>query len=113
MSFFLLCVISLCVSFPYFHTQVATLHKSPYTFPKGLVATGGRLRIGYISSDFCNHPTSHLMQSIPGFHDQASVEVFCYSLSVDDNTSFRRKIDAESEHFVDLSKVCVCARVCK
>ena len=45
------------------------------------------------------------MQSIPGFHDQSRVEVFCYSLSVDDNTSFRRKIVAESEHFVDLSKV--------
>ena len=45
------------------------------------------------------------MQSIPGFHDTASVEIFCYSLSVDDNTSFRRKITTESEHFVDLSKV--------
>lgn len=33
------------------------------------------------------------------------MEVFCYSLSADDNTSFRRKITEESEHFVDLSKV--------
>ena len=45
------------------------------------------------------------MQSIPGLHDQVTVEIFCYSLSVDDNTSFRKKIAAESEHFVDLSKV--------
>jgi protein O-GlcNAc transferase len=91
--------------------KVATLHKTPYTFPKTLATTGGgggggaRLRVGYLSSDFCNHPTSHLMQSIPGFHDQVSVEIFCYSLSVDDNTSFRKKISAESEHFVDLSKI--------
>lgn len=45
------------------------------------------------------------MQSIPGFHRTQRVEVFCYSLSADDSTSFRRKITEESEHFVDLSKV--------
>lgn len=66
--------------------------------------------MGYVSSDFCNHPTSHLMQSIPGFHRRQRVEIFCYSLSADDNTSFRRKIAEESEHFIDLSKVCW--RVC-
>lgn len=65
----------------------------------------GRLRIGYVSSDFGNHPTSHLMQSIPGFHDRSKVEVFCYALNPDDATTFRRKIVTETEHFVDLSKV--------
>lgn len=68
-------------------------------------ASGGRLRIGYLSSDFCNHPTSHLMQSVPGLHDRAFVEVFCYALTPSDNTSFRKKIEAEADHFVDLSKV--------
>ncbi len=82
------------------------MHCGPYAYPKGLFASGGRLRVGYVSSDFCNHPTSHLMQSVPGFHCVQRVEVFCYSLSPDDNTSFRRKIAEETEHFVDLSKVC-------
>ena len=31
--------------------------------------------MGFVSSDFCNHPTSHLMQSVPGFHNRAKVEV--------------------------------------
>lgn len=65
----------------------------------------GRLRIGYVSSDFGNHPTSHLMQSIPGMHGRENVEVFCYSLNPDDGTTFRSKIVEESEHFVDLSHV--------
>nr|XP_034839789.1 UDP-N-acetylglucosamine--peptide N-acetylglucosaminyltransferase 110 kDa subunit-like isoform X3 [Maniola hyperantus] len=65
----------------------------------------GRLRIGYVSSDFGNHPTSHLMQSIPGMHRRENVEVFCYSLNPDDGTTFRSKIEKESEHFVDLSHV--------
>ena len=28
-----------------------------------------KIRVGYVSSDFGNHPTAHLMQSIPGKHD--------------------------------------------
>ena len=52
----------------------------------------GRLRIGYVSSDFGNHPTSHLMQSVPGMHDRSKVEIFCYALSADDSTMFRAKV---------------------
>jgi protein O-GlcNAc transferase len=80
--------------------QIQVLHKGPYNFPSEL---RGRLRIGYVSSDFGNHPTSHLMQSIPGMHDRSSVEIYCYALSPDDGTTFRSKIARESEHFVDLS----------
>ena len=45
------------------------------------------------------------MQSIPGLHDKNNVEIFCYSLSPDDGTSFRSKISSESDHFIDLSQV--------
>lgn len=65
----------------------------------------GRLRIGYVSSDFGNHPTSHLMQSLPGLHNRSRVEIFCYALNPDDGTNFRSKIVKESEHFCDLSQV--------
>ncbi|VDK52763.1 unnamed protein product [Anisakis simplex] len=62
-------------------------------------------KIGYVSSDFGNHPTSHLMQSIPGMHNRENVEVYCYALSANDGTNFRQKLVNESEHFVDLSQV--------
>lgn len=84
--------------------KIMILHKPLFKYPKELAAAG-RLRIGYVSSDFGNHPTSHLMQSIPGFHDRIRVEIFCYSLSPDDGTTFRAKIARESEHFVDLSQM--------
>lgn len=79
------------------------LHKLPYPYPT--VLGRERLRIGYVSSDFGNHPTSHLMQSIPGFHRRETVEVFCYALSPDDGTTFRANIATKTEHFVDLSGV--------
>lgn len=82
--------------------KIHVLHKPPFKFSRELV---GRLKIGYISSDFGNHPTSHLMQSIPGLHDRSKVEVFCYALSPDDGTTFRSKVCRESEHFIDLSSL--------
>jgi predicted O-linked N-acetylglucosamine transferase (SPINDLY family) len=90
--------------FFFFFLKILIRHKGVFKYPKEL-ATNGRLRIGYVSSDFGNHPTSHLMQSVPGFHDRSRVEIFCYSLSPDDGTTFRAKIARESEHFVDLSQV--------
>lgn len=85
--------------------KINVLHKPAYQCRRELKASCGRLRIGYVSSDFCNHPTSHLMQSIPGMHDRSRVEVFCYALNADDNTNFRSKIAMEADHFVDLSLI--------
>merc|ERR1712002_1080046 len=84
--------------------KIQVLHKPPYRFSSN-VAPDGRIRIGYVSSDFGNHPTSHLMQSIPGVHNRARVEIFCYSLSPDDGTNFRQKVCREAEHFVELSSI--------
>uniref|UniRef100_A0A673C7X4 UDP-N-acetylglucosamine--peptide N-acetylglucosaminyltransferase 110 kDa subunit n=1 Tax=Sphaeramia orbicularis TaxID=375764 RepID=A0A673C7X4_9TELE len=85
--------------------KINALHKPAYEHPKDLKASGGRLRIGYVSSDFGNHPTSHLMQSIPGMHNPEKFEVFCYALSPDDSTNFRVKVVAEAHHFTDLSQI--------
>jgi len=79
------------------------LHKPPHKYPKELA--GNCLHMGYLSSDFGDHATSHLMQLIPGLHDKTKVEVFCSALSPDDGTTFRAKIAKEAEHFVDLSRV--------
>lgn len=75
------------------------------TFNYNYEPKGRRIRIGYVSSDFGNHPTSHLMQSLPGFHDRNKFEIFIYALNPDDNTTFRNKIRIDSEHFNDVSSV--------
>lgn len=60
--------------------KINVLHKPTYHHQKDRFYSGARLRVGYVSSDFGNHPTSHLMQSIPGHHDRNKVEV-CFFLS--------------------------------
>lgn len=64
-----------------------------------------RIRLGYVSSDFGNHPLSHLMQNVFGMHDRDVFEVFCYALSPDDSTQWRRTIMAGAEHFKDISSL--------
>jgi len=67
------------------------------------LAPGQRLRVGYVSSDFGNHPLSHLMCSVFGMHDRSRVEVFLYALSPSDNSVWRQRIEREAEHFIDVS----------
>lgn len=92
---------------------------------------GKLLGCRYVSSDFGNHPLSHLMGSVFGMHNRKNVEVFnvvlfdlfvfhiifllclmycyqcmqvfCYALSANDGTEWRQRIQSEAEHFVDVS----------
>ncbi|XP_062164882.1 probable UDP-N-acetylglucosamine--peptide N-acetylglucosaminyltransferase SEC [Alnus glutinosa] len=81
----------------------------PFNYPATLSIKGegrsGRLRVGYVSSDFGNHPLSHLLGSVFGMHDKENVEVFCYALSPDDGTEWRQRIQSEAEHFIDVSSM--------
>ncbi len=68
-------------------------------------SSGSRIRVGYVSSDFGNHPVSHLMQSVFGLHNREQFEVFCYALQEDDQSMWRTKIQEEVEHFKDVSSL--------
>jgi protein O-GlcNAc transferase len=38
-----------------------------------------RLKIGYLSPDFCNHPAAHFLEPIVAGHHRDQFEVFCYA----------------------------------
>ncbi|KAK3359791.1 glycosyl transferase family 41-domain-containing protein [Lasiosphaeria hispida] len=61
------------------------------------------LNVGYVSSDFNNHPLAHLMQSVFGFHDQARVKAFCYATTASDKSIHRQQIEHEAPVFRDVS----------
>ncbi|KAG8682147.1 hypothetical protein FRC09_016985, partial [Ceratobasidium sp. 395] len=62
-----------------------------------------RMKIGYVSSDFNNHPLGHLMQSVFRFHDMERFEIFCYATTASDGSTYRAKIEQDAHHFVDVS----------
>lgn len=61
------------------------------------------LRVGYVSSDFNNHPLAHLMQSVFGMHDRDRVEAYCYATTAGDNSVHRQQIENEAPHFRDVN----------
>lgn len=61
------------------------------------------LKVGYISSDFNNHPLAHLMQSVFGFHDKSRVKAFCYATTASDGSVHRQQIEREAPLFYDAS----------
>jgi len=62
-----------------------------------------RIRVGYVSSDFRNHATTHLCIGLFGRHDRSRFEVTAYSFGADDGSHYRRRVEAECEHFVDVT----------
>ena len=58
-----------------------------------------RLRIGYLSSDFVDHPTADLIQSALFKHNRNKFEIFCYSISREDESDYRLNIASKIEHF--------------
>jgi tetratricopeptide (TPR) repeat protein len=61
------------------------------------------LKVGYVSSDFNNHPLAHLMQSVFGMHDRKKVKSICYATTASDNSVHRLQIEREAPVFHDAS----------
>ncbi|KAI8958521.1 glycosyltransferase family 41 protein [Daldinia sp. FL1419] len=62
-----------------------------------------QLNIGYVSSDFNNHPLAHLMQSVFGFHNPSRAKAFCYATTASDKSIHRLQIEREAPVFRDVS----------
>ncbi|KAL7943015.1 TPR-like protein [Trichoderma barbatum] len=61
------------------------------------------LNVGYLSSDFNNHPLAHLMQSVFGFHNPRRARAFCYATTPSDRSVHRQQIEREAPVFRDVS----------
>ncbi|MEP6942701.1 MAG: UDP-N-acetylglucosamine-peptide N-acetylglucosaminyltransferase [Betaproteobacteria bacterium] len=70
--------------------------------PSRLSRRGNRLRVGYLSSDFHDHATAHLMAGLFEQHDRARVETFAYASDGDDGSAMRRRVQAAFDHWRDI-----------
>jgi hypothetical protein len=65
------------------------------------VAAAG-LRVGYLSFDFNDHPTAHLVEGLFVHHDR-SVAALALSYGRDDESSYRLAIERHAHAFVELA----------
>jgi protein O-GlcNAc transferase len=62
----------------------------------------GRLRIGYLSGDFYDHPTSVLVVGVLEAHDRSRFEIVGYSTGPDDRGALRSRVAAACDRFADM-----------
>jgi protein O-GlcNAc transferase len=61
-----------------------------------------RIRLGYLSGDFHQHATAHLMAELFERHYRSRFEVFAYSYGPDDGSPMRARLTGAFDRFVDI-----------
>lgn len=61
-----------------------------------------RIRIGYLSSDFCRHAMGFLIVGLLEHHGRSRFEVFGYCSTTEDGSDLRRRIIAALDHHIPI-----------
>ncbi|WP_268921279.1 O-linked N-acetylglucosamine transferase family protein [Siccirubricoccus phaeus] len=87
-------------------SAAAWLSRKAPPAPRRLSPRGGyrhdRIRLGYLSADFCRHALSFLMAEVFERHDRSQFEVFGYCSSPEDGSEIRRRVIAGFDHHVPI-----------
>ncbi len=75
----------------------------PLPRPMVGVADGERLRIGFVSSDFREHPMAHLQVEHWEKIDRGRFEIYAYSLLPRDGSAIGQRVAAAFDHYADVS----------
>ena len=59
-----------------------------------------RLRVGYLSTDFRDHPTGQLMTSLFALHSRDAAEIFVYMYGHDDQSDIFARLSETAEHWI-------------
>jgi len=65
-------------------------------------AKGARIRIGYFSMDFCEHPVSQLMVELIELHDRTRFEIYGFSFGADTKDPMRQRMEKAFDRFIDV-----------
>jgi len=66
---------------------------------------GQRLRVGYLSGDFCLHAMGLLIPELLELHDRSAFEVFGFCWSREDGSAERQRLIAAMDHHVRLNEM--------
>jgi predicted O-linked N-acetylglucosamine transferase (SPINDLY family) len=70
--------------------------------PRRALPSDGRIAIGYLSSDFREHPVAYMIAAVLERHDRERFRITGYSTGSEPDSSSRRRIAAACDAFVDL-----------
>lgn len=84
----------------------ATFPPAPGAAPAARSPRGNRarLRIGYFSGDFYQHPVAALVAQVLELHDRSRFEIYAYSYGPDDGSALRARVRSAVDNFVDVAR---------
>ncbi len=66
---------------------------------------GEKIKIGYFSPDFRNHPVLHLIEDIFKYHDKSKFDVYAFSLEPNKNDHMTDKIKPYFKEFLEIKNL--------
>ena len=76
--------------------------RSPPSLAAARVAAGGKIRLGYFSADFADHPVARLIAGVFERHDRRRFELTAFSFGPRADDEMRRRLVAAFDRFVDV-----------
>ena len=64
-----------------------------------------RIKIAYISGDFYNFPTMHLLAGVLEAHNRECFEIYAFSYVLRQNDEMRKRIKLGVDHFIDVNNL--------
>ncbi len=64
-----------------------------------------KIKIGYFSPDFKNHPVSYLTAELYQLHDRGKFEIIAFSFGVDDQSAMRKRLVQSFDQFIDVTNM--------
>ena len=80
-----------------------TIRNKPQPLWRGEIFRNDRIRVAYLSADFHDHATAHLMAELFERHDRNQFEIWGVAFDADDGGAMRRRLVAGFDKFVDAS----------
>mgnify|MGYP003331931150 CR=1 FL=1 len=83
-------------------TQTSVYPREVDKAPLARISPRGRIRLGYLSGDFHDHPMAYMFAPLFETHDRGRFETFAFSYGPDDRGPMRSRLRAAFDHFCDL-----------
>jgi len=64
-----------------------------------------KIRIGYVSGEFGDQATSHLLIGVLEHHNKERFEIFCFDNGYNDNSDLRTRIERSADKIISISEV--------
>jgi predicted O-linked N-acetylglucosamine transferase (SPINDLY family) len=61
-----------------------------------------KIRLGYFSADYCDHPVAHLSAELFETHDRSKFDVYAFSLGRDTQDEMRKRLQTAFDRFIDV-----------